>query len=445
MNYQQACDFLVSLNNIPHQEYLKDKKKSNIYLKRTQFLLDILGNPEKQIPHYIHVTGTSGKGSISLMLDSILRTSGKKVGLNVSPAPSVITERWTINGRTVSKKDFAELVEQIRPALQKYLETSPYDFPSFFEIVTTLGLMYFAKNKIEWAIVEVGLGGRNDSTNIIPKKDLAVITNIGEDHLDLIGPTKKEVAYEKAGIIQHCPTAITAETDLELLKIIQKESGRQKAKLTILPPEKNITILKNYDLQKPWTQFVYKGQKYIIKALGIHQINNAILAIESAQILGIKTSQIQSGLQKAHFPVCMEIVSKDPFVILDGAHNPDKMKTTIETIKSLKQLNNFSVSQFLNLHLIIGFSADKDIPKMLKQLATLNPTTIFTTRSTSNPFRKTADPVVLAKMLAKIAPKAKIKPYLEPQIALQEAKKQTKAGDLILVTGSIFLSGELRV
>lgn len=436
MNYQQACDFLVSLNNIPHQEYLKDKKKSNIYLKRTQFLLDILGNPEKQIPHYIHVTGTSGKGSTCLMLDSILRASGKKVGLNVSPAPSVITERWTINGRTVSKKNFAELVTQIRPALQKYLETSPYDFPSFFEIITTLGLLYFAKNKVEWAIVEIGLGGRNDSTNIIPKKDLAVITNIGEDHLDLIGPTKKEVAYEKAGIIRQCPTAITAETDLELLKIIQQECNQQKAKLTILPTEKNITVLKNYDLQKPWIQFVYKGQKYTIHALGVHQINNAILAIEVSQILSIKTSQIQSGLQKAIFPVCMEIVSKNPFTILDGAHNPDKMQTTIQTIKSIKNHNK--------LHLIIGFSADKDISKMLKQLATLNPTTIFTTRSTSNPFRKTADPVVMAKMLTKIAPKAKIKPFLEPQIALQEAKKQANSNDLILVTGSIFLSGELR-
>ena len=436
MDYNDAYNFLISLNNIPRQEYLKDKKKNGIYLKRIQFLLNIICNPEKQISHYIHVTGTSGKGSTCLMLDSILRAAGHRVGLIISPAPSTITERWSINGRPISKNNFAKLVEKIRPALQKYLETSPYDFPSFFEIVTTLGLLYFAENRVDYAVIEVGLGGRNDSTNIIPKKDLAIITNIGNDHLDLIGPTKKEVAYEKAGIIKHCRQTITAENNPKLLKIIQAECHKQKSKLTILPKEKNIEIIKKFDLKKPWTQFVYKQQKYILNVLGEHQIRNAIMAIEAAQTLGIPTKQIQNGIQKTNFPICMEIVSKDPLVILDGAHNPDKMQTTINTIKSL----NFDG----NLHLIVGFSADKNIKTMCKQLTTLNPTTIYTTRSTSNPFRKAADPVTLSQILSKTCPRAKIKPILEPQIALLEAKKQAKVGDLIPVTGSIFLSGELR-
>ncbi len=436
MTYQEAYDFLLSLNNIPRQEYLKDKKKSGIYLKRIQFLLDILGNPEKRIAHYVHVTGTSGKGSTCLMLNSILCAAGQKVGMIISPAPSAITERWTIDGRPISKKYFAALVEQIKPALQKYLETSPYDFPSFFEIVTTLGLLYFAQNKVNWAVIEVGLGGRNDSTNIIPYKDLAVITNIGEDHLNIIGPTKKEVAYEKSGIIKNCPKTITAETDKKLIKTIQTECQKQKSELMILPKEKNTSILKNYNAQKPWTQFVYKEKKYTIHALGQHQINNAILAIEAAQILGIQAKQIQSGIHRTRFPICMEIVSRDPIIILDGAHNPDKMQTTIDTIKALKPIGR--------LYLVIGFSADKNINNMLRQLTGLNPTTVFTTRSTSNPFRKAADPVLLAKSIAKALPKAKIRPFLEPQIALAEAQKMAKTGDIILVTGSIFLSGELR-
>lgn len=437
MNYQDAYNFLISLNNIPRQEYLKDKKKSGIYLKRIQFLLDIIGNPEKQTPHYIHVTGTSGKGSTCLMLDSILRTAGHKVGLIISPAPSTITERWSINGRPISKNNFAKLVEKIKPALQKYLETSPYDFPSFFEIVTTMGLLYFAENHVDYTVVEVGLGGRNDSTNIIPKKDLAIITNIGADHLNLIGPTKKEVAYEKAGIIKHCPETITAESNPELLKIIKKECRKQKSKLTILPKIINIDIVKNFDLQKPWIQFVYNQQKYILNVLGDHQIRNAVLAIEAAQILGLPIKQIQMGIKKTRFPICTEIISKNPLIILDGAHNPDKMQTTIDSIKSLK----FSG----NLNLVVGFSADKDIKTMCKQFANLNPSAIFTTRSTSNPFRKGADPVYLSKILSKTCPGAIIKPILVPQIALAEAKKQAKIDDLILVTGSIFLSGELRV
>ena len=460
MNYQQAYDFIISLNNIPRQEYLKNKKKSGIYLKRTQLLLDILGNPEKRIPHYIHVTGTSGKGSVCLLLGSILRASGKKVGLITSPHPSTITERWEINGRPIPKNNFVKLVEQIRPALQKYLEISPYDFPSFFEIITTLGLLYFAQNNIEWAVVEVGLGGRNDSTNIIPKKDLAIITNIGLDHLDLIGPTKKEVAYEKAGIIKKRCQVLTAEEDKKILEIIKKEAIKNQAQIKCLKifslssaakasgmkprlhnPLKNIQTLNlYYQINKEnlgSTNFAYHDDNYLLPIIGRHQIKNAILAIEAASVLGIEKKDIKKGLAQTKFPICMEIVSNNPLIILDGAHNPDKMKTTVETTKWLMQQKpNYQ------WHLIIGFSGDKDIDTMLKQLAALNPASIICTRSTSNPFRKVADPKILAIKIKKLLPKTKIKIFLEPQEALLSLKNKT-GNNATLVTGSIFLSWEL--
>ena len=229
MTYNEANDFLISLSNLPRKKYLKDKKHCAIYLKRLQFFLNLLGNPEKQIPHYIHVTGTSGKGSVCLMLSAILKKSGRKVGTITSPHPSTITERWDINGRSVSQKRFSELVEFIKPKLDDYLRTSPYEIPSFFEIVTAIGLLYFAEEKIDWAIIEVGLGGRYDSTNVIPNRDACVITNIGNDHQDIIGPTKQDIAYEKAGIIKRGCQIFTMEKNKRMLKIIQNECTIKKS------------------------------------------------------------------------------------------------------------------------------------------------------------------------------------------------------------------------
>lgn len=418
MDYQQAYDFLLSLYNIPRLEYLKDKKKSEIYLKRLQFLLDILGNPEKKIPHYIHLTGTSGKGSVAIMLASILRAAGKKTGLLTSPHPSAITERWEINGRTMNKKIFAQTVEKIKSALEKYINTAPYDLPSFFEIVTAMGLMYFAQNKVRWAVIEVGLGGRNDSTNVIPRKDLAIITNIGLDHVNLIGPTKTDIAREKVGIIKPGCRVLTAEKNPKILKIIKDESAKQKTFLKILKPAR-------------------QSIPYHLTALGQHQINNARLAIEAATMLGLNQQHIQKGISTVRLPLRMEIISRRPLIILDGAHNPDKMKTTIQTAKELR-------ATYKKIHLVIGFSADKNIKNMLKQLVSLHPTTVACTRSTSNPFRQVADPRLLQKQARALLPRTKSKIFLDPLEAYRWSKKQTKTHDLLLVTGSIFLSGELR-
>jgi len=416
MNYQQAHDFLISLHNIPRQEYLKNK--SEIYLKRVQFLLNILGNPEKKIPHYIHITGTSGKGSVAIMLSSILRAAGKKTGLLTSPHPSAITERWEINGRPMNRKIFIQIVEKIKPALEKYINTSPYDMPSFFEIVTVAGLMYFARNKVRWAVIEVGLGGRNDSTNVIPYKDLAIITNIGLDHADLIGPAKTDIAKEKSGIIKPGCLALTAEKNPKILKIIKDESKKQKVTLKISDPAS----------QKPPSSPA---------VLGRHQINNAKLAMEAAAMLGIKPQYIQKGISSARLPLRMEIISRHPLIILDGAHNPDKMKTTIQTAKELQATGQ-------KIHLVIGFSADKNISNMLKQLAVLRPTTVACARSTSNPFRQVANPRLLQKQIKTLLPQIKSRVFLDPLTAFIWSKKQTKNNDILLITGSIFLSGGLR-
>ena len=441
MNAKQAEQFIVSLSNIGRKEYLSDKKNCSLYLKRLQFFLDLIGNPEKKIPHYIHVTGTSGKGSVCLMLDSILRASGKKVGTLTSPHASVIQERWTVNGRMMSGKDFAKVVTEIKPKFDEYIRKSPYDMVSYFEIMTAIALYFFAKQKVDWAILEVGMGGRYDSTNIIPYKDIAVITNIGLDHTDVLGDTKEKIAYEKAGIIKPGCTVFTSEKDKKVLSVIEEECKKDKVKFQISLPRRQAGDFRFQNIQSSILNL-----KSTIS--GRHQLSNAQLCTDIAQYLKIPNKAITAGLKRVKLPLRMEIVSKNPTIILDGAHNPDKMKTTISSINNLK-------SSILNLHLIIGFSADKDTKQMIRQLATLKPQSIACTRQTQNTFRKVANPGTIAAQFKKLLPKTKIEVFLDPIDALNWSLKNesarrnlaphgARASDTILVTGSIFLSGEIR-
>ncbi|MBI4992702.1 MAG: hypothetical protein HZC26_01005 [Candidatus Magasanikbacteria bacterium] len=189
--------------------------------------------------------------------------------------------------------------------------------------------------------------------------------------------------------------------------------------------------------------------------MGTHQIKNAILCIEVAKHLEISQLAIQNGISRVHQPLRMEIVSKNPLIILDGAHNPDKMRTTVETVQKCistqvnkyqgnKKLTHLHTYKLINLHLVVGFSADKNISRMIKQLTTLKPKTIAVTRNTTNPFRKVADPQSVSNQFQKLLPNSKIKIFLNPSDALAWSKSKTKTGDILLVTGSIFVSGELR-
>lgn len=405
MTPQQAEQYLLSLSNMPRKEYMDDKAKTNEYLTRIQFFLDIIGNPEKQIPHYIHVTGTSGKGSVATYLSSILQASKKKVGLTISPHPTILRERWQVNNKIMTEKEFVSIVKKLKPALDHYAKTSPFDMISFFDITTIIALMYFAEKKVEWAVVEVGLGGRLDSTNVIPRKDVAVITNIGLDHTDLLGDTKEKIAFEKAGIIT-CPCDVfTMDENKNVLEVIQKQCQKKKAKL-FLSHSKNTS----------------------------HKEKNILLCTQIAEHLGLRSKAIQTGIQKAIQPLRFEVVSQKPFIILDGAHNEDKMKSTVQTALQLKK----------NVHLVVGFSEDKDVVTMIKLLATLKPKSIACTRQTSNTFRKVAHPKMLMTFFNKHCPQAKTEIFLDPQEAFAWSKKQIQSTDLLLVTGSIFLSGELR-
>ncbi|MFH1291817.1 MAG: Mur ligase family protein [bacterium] len=429
MNYTQAYNYLISLNNLPRNEYMKDPRHCSWYLKRLQFFLNIIGNPEKKVPHYIHVTGTSGKGSVCLLLDSILRANGQKVGVLTSPHPSVITERWDINGKPMSQKQFSQNISQLKSKLDQYVRKTPYDMLSYGEFSTAMALYHFAKQKVDWAVLEVGCGGRYDSTNIIPHKDTAVITNIGLDHKGIIGNTKTKIAYEKSGIIKKGCKVFTMEKNKKIIEVIKKENKKNKTEFNII---KNTSKILQQDLDG--IKFNHAGENYFLPILGKHQIDNAVLAIEIALSLKIPVNNIKQGLKKVKIPVCMEIVSKKPLIILDGGHNPEKIKTTVATAK------------FINkpIHLIVGFSYNKQWLNMIKQLSELDPLSIACTRFTENYFRKATNPKDIADEFKKYLPKIKTEVFLDPKDALAWSKKQIETNDLILTTGSVFLGGELR-
>lgn len=432
MNYQEAYNFLLSLNNLPRLEYMSDPRKSGVYLKRVQLFLDILGNPEKKIPHYIHVTGTSGKGSVTAYLHSILQAAGKKVGSTYSPHPTYITERWKIENRYMTKKEFVELVELIKPKFDQYLEKTPYDMLSFSEITEVIGILFFVKNKAEWAVMEVACGGRYDATNIIPYKDAAIITNVGLDHVGIIGNNKKEIAYEKAGIIKKCPV-FTMEKDKRIRAIFEREAKKTNGKIIDLHAEKYKVIINQFNQ----TEFVYKTRTFSLPLFGNHQIKNAILCIELARYLKIPDAAIYNGLKKAEQPLRLEVVNKKPLIILDGAHNPDKISSTVKALQGLKLKSD--------LYLIVGFSNDKNIKVLINHLAKLKPKMIFCTRNTVNPFRKVASPQKIQQLFRAQLPQNKnIVIRLDPIEAWEEALARIKPTDMVLVTGSIFLSGEIR-
>jgi len=440
MTYQEAYEYLDSLHNLPRQYNGKGNwQNTPTILRGIRLMLKMAGNPEEKIPHYIHVTGTSGKGSVSMMISQILRAQGFKVGLVTSPHPTNIRERWQINNHSMSEKQFVEIIEDLKPVWDNYIHNANYTFPAMTSLNTIIALYYFAKNKVDYAIMEVTCGGKNDGTNVIPHKDVAIITNIGLDHTSILGETKELIAENKSGIITKGSHVITAEHTPKLVKIIKTAADKKKALSFKEVPTDRYGNKNGVIVKQDWNGLDFKidGVIYHLNNLGYHQIDNARVAIEVARKLGVSEKAISQGLLATEFPIRFEVVSQKPYIILDGAHNADKVKATILGVKNLQKKYN-------NLHLLVGFSDNKDHSVFLRELLTLKPKSLACTRFTKNIFRKTADPKKLMTTALKINSKLKAASFLDPQAALAWSRQQAKRDDLLLVTGSMFLSGELR-
>jgi len=428
MDYQQTLDYLFSklpmFSRIGAAAYRKD-------LTNTIVLSEFLGRPEKRFPS-VHIAGTNGKGSTSHMLAAIFQSAGYRTGLYTSPHLKDFRERIRINGEMIKESFIVDFVQRIRP-LSESLD------PSFFEVTVAMAFEYFAVEKVDIAIIEVGLGGRLDSTNII-HPELSVITNIGFDHMNMLGNTLPAIAFEKAGIIKKDTPVVIGEHNPETAPVFEQRAHEDNAPLTFADQQRFISDW-NYQRHRltagvSTSPTADDKEFYTLDLPGIYQTLNLLTVLEAVhrlRALGWKLEQtaVHKGLANVKKLTGLhgrwELVHEHPDVILDVAHNADGMRQLARQIE---------LSDHEELHIVLGMVGDKDIDQALALL----PKTAYYY------FTKASIPRALPE--DRLSEKARSKglegkTYPNVMEALSAAKAHARPRDLVLVCGSVFVVGEV--
>jgi len=349
MNYTEALDYIHSIS----WTFCKPG------LERIRSLCEKLGNPQNDLK-FVHVAGTNGKGSFCSMLNSILIESGLKVGLYTSPYIRFFNERMCIDGVPISNDELAELTEYIKP-----FADAMDDKPTEFELITAIAFEFFKRHKCQIVILEAGMGGRLDSTNIIESPYLSVITGIALDHTAFLGDTIEKIAAEKAGIIKENVPILFGGDDESAAHVIFSAATMKKSEFW----QVDYSALKNVSLTLNGTTFDFKEYNGLyIGLLGAYQPRNAAVVISAVELLrtqGLKITdqQLKDGLSKAKWQGRFEIISKDPLMIFDGAHNPQGIQYAVQSIK-----NYFNDQK---VYLLTGVLRDKDYTVIAKELSTV--------------------------------------------------------------------------
>ena len=349
MNYTEALEYIHGVS----WTFCK------LGLERIAELCERLGHPEKRLK-FIHVAGTNGKGSTSAMLDSILREAGYKVGLYTSPYIRFFNERMRINGESIADGELASLTEYIKP-----IADGMEDSPTEFELITALAFEYFARNNCDIVVLEAGMGGRLDSTNIIDTSVLSIITGIALDHTAFLGDTVEKIAAEKAGIIKHGIPVLYGGDDESASSIIYKRALDMGSEYSRVDYKK--LNVKSFELSG--SSFDFSEHKDLkIRLLGSYQPRNAAIAISAIDILrrsGFEISEenLKNGLAKAKWQGRFEILSKEPLIIFDGAHNPQGIAAAVESIKLYFKEQKACI--------VTGVLRDKDYTHIAKMLSTV--------------------------------------------------------------------------
>jgi dihydrofolate synthase / folylpolyglutamate synthase len=401
-------------------------------LERINYLMERLGNPQQQLKT-IHVAGTNGKGSVCKYIMSILQSAGYTTGLYISPHVERFSERIVVNNKEISEEEISALIKEMQPVVEEMKRNG--NTPTFFEIVTALAFLYFKNRKVEYAVIEVGLGGRFDATNVITPL-VSVITNITLEHTNILGNDIASIAFEKAGVIkEHVPVVTAAIKNAR--DVIETIALERNAPIIFInkPMWKRLSHKTNH--QEFFIQGAFKDYTVKTSMLGMHQGENiavAIAAIERLQMNGvyIADNDIVDGIAAASHPGRMEILSEKPLILLDGAHNPDGMMMLAKTLKE-----DFSYKRLL---LIIGVLKDKDINQMLSTIVPLADV-IIVTKST-NP--RAYDPLLLKQKIEKIDTHKEVCVTASVPQAVDFAKSNVQRKDLICVSGSLFTVGEAR-
>jgi len=413
-------------------EWIHSRLKFNIRpgLTRIEALLELLGNPEKELS-MLHIAGTNGKGSTVAFARGILEQLGLNVATFTSPFISSFGERMSINGHPIPDEKLIMYVEQLKPLVEAMDKKEKLAGITEFEIITALAFRYFADEKVDVALIEVGLGGLLDSTNVIQPVATA-ITTIGMDHMDILGDTIEKIAAQKAGIIKPHTPLVTGKIANEALAVIAQTAQKNQAQHYQYSIDYQVDILEN-------ERFNYRDDEIHLlnlekSLLGLHQIDNAALAVKLTMIyahevgLSLSEEAIREGLRKTFWPARMEEISQEPLTILDGAHNVHAIQRLLENLKN----------EFSGRKITILFSAliTKDITEMIKMLQTVDNSKLILTTFDYPKALKLEDFAHLEKENVMLA-----EDWKSTYTAL---KANLREEDVLLMTGSLYFMSQIR-
>ncbi len=417
MKYKEASKILYSLINYERER----AKYQDFKLERYKKFLAEISNPERQLKNVILVAGTKGKGSTSTMLASCLSACGIKTGLFTSPHLLSWRERIRIDGRMIATRNFTEIFSSLLPLIYKHKLT-------FFEVLTTIAFLYFIKEGVEYSVLEVGLGGRLDATNVV-SPNLSIITRIGFDHTELLGNDLVSIAREKAGIIHPQGTVVTFAQIPEVLEVIKEVANKNECKLVV----KNLINYPEIKLGKRGSFFQIEGEDlpFFLPLVGEHQIENAGIVIASLLEMQkacerITWEGVREGLKNVYLPARCEIISQKPEIMVDVAHNPDScfaLKNVIQKIYRKKAI------------FVFGVAKDKKVEEMLRILSEVGEYFIFT---------KARHPRALdVDIIASYAERLNLRFERESSISRAMRKAISRQGEeIIVITGSFYVVGE---
>jgi len=416
MNYQEARAFLDEVG----------KSGSVLGLEGMKELLRRLDNPQDKLK-FIHISGTNGKGSELAFLSEILTKSGYRTGRYISPTLYSYRERIQVDKEMIDRDSLAKLTTKVKEAVDGMLSDG-LQSPTVFEVETAISFLYFVEKQCDIVVLETGLGGTLDATNVVTTTVLEVIASIGMDHMMFLGNTLGEIAKNKAGIIKPNTVVVSAKQEPEAEEVVKKVSEEKHATLSIVNPEEIKDVHYGYETQR----FSYKNWKDIeISLAGTYQIKNAALALEAVETLrslGYQLSEetVRKGMKEATWRGRFSVIHKDPVVVIDGAHNPATvLKESLETYFKGK-----------NLYYIFGVFADKDYEKVIELTAPLAKQ-IVTVQTPNNPRALPAEE--LKKAVEKVNPNVKAAKSVAE--AVEEVKAMTTKDDVVIVFGSLsFLS-----
>ncbi len=424
-HYQRALDYIYSFIDYERQP----RAPVRYDLRRVYELLARLGNPHLGTKT-IHIAGTKGKGSVAAMTASALTASGYTTGLYTSPHMHTFNERIRIDDKLISDEEIVTLVERIKPEVKAVNEKATYGELTTFEIITALGFMHFKKREVDFQVVEVGLGGRLDATNVV-QPEVCVITSISYDHMEVLGNTLSEIATEKAGIIKTNSTVIIAPQVNEVIKVIEKACFTCKAEQVKVGSD---ITWERLGFNSSQQSLCVKGRlgdyELTIPLLGEHQLENAATTVAALEVLvkkdyHISGDSIRKGLTKLSWPGRLQILNRHPLVVVDGAHNPYSARKLKQSLQEY--------FEFDRAILIVGFSSDKDIAGILKELVPLFNKVIAT--HSIHPRALPTAPVVAELDRQGVEAQA----VEDISIALPLALSQASEYDLICVAGSLFV------